>query len=212
MNIKILKVALTGLLLSVCSIANAGIITVDAFNSGVYNSSGSHNNNQNLNTTSTRRSWLAFDLSSVNEQIVSATLEVWSNASNNSGQDFYWWDVSTPYSSFNSGANVSIYNDLGAGTVLASGTHEAGQINSYSMNAAAIIDMNLSTGTWLVGGNNTGSGNAFGYTNGVGSGDVLRLILETGQIQQASVPEPSTLAIFALSLVGLASRRFKKQK
>jgi hypothetical protein len=41
---------------------------------------------------------------------------------------------------------------------------------------------------------------------------VLRLILETGQIQQASVPEPSTLAIFALSIVGLASRRFKKQK
>jgi hypothetical protein len=32
-----------------------------------------------------------------------------------------------------------------------------------------------------------------------------------GQIGLVNVPEPSTLAIFALGLIGLASRRFKKQ-
>jgi len=30
-------------------------------------------------------------------------------------------------------------------------------------------------------------------------------------LREASVPEPSTLAIFALGMIGLASRRFKKQ-
>jgi hypothetical protein len=30
-------------------------------------------------------------------------------------------------------------------------------------------------------------------------------------VDAAEVPEPSTLAIFALGLMGLASRRFKKQ-
>lgn len=211
MNKKILKVALAGLVLSVCSFANAGIITVDAFNSGAYESNGSHNNNQNINTTSNRGSWLAFDLSGVSEQIVSATLEVWSDSRNDTGQAFSWWDVSTPYASFNSGVNTSIYKDLISGTVLASGIHEAGQINSFIMNASAIVDLNLSTGTWLVGGNNNDSGNAFGWTNGVDTGDTLRLILETGQIPETSVPEPSTLAIFALGIIGLASRRFKKQ-
>ena len=29
--------------------------------------------------------------------------------------------------------------------------------------------------------------------------------------RQTQVPEPSTLAIFALGMIGLASRRFKKQ-
>ena len=33
----------------------------------------------------------------------------------------------------------------------------------------------------------------------------------TGVLFQATVPEPSTLAIFALGVMGLASRRFKKQ-
>jgi hypothetical protein len=31
------------------------------------------------------------------------------------------------------------------------------------------------------------------------------------EVQPQNVPEPSTLAIFALSLMGLAARRFKKR-
>ena len=46
----------------------------------------------------------------------------------------------------------------------------------------------------------------YGWTNGAVSFDTVR-----AQLYSTEVPEPSTLAIFALAMMGLASRRFKKQ-
>tara|TARA_R110001599_G_scaffold334602_1_gene550980 strand:- start:252 stop:896 length:645 start_codon:yes stop_codon:yes gene_type:complete len=51
------------------------------------------------------------------------------------------------------------------------------------------------------------SGVAFNGTVGSTSGDLTLAINGS----TTSVPEPSTLAIFALGMIGLASRRFKKQ-
>lgn len=58
----------------------------------------------------------------------------------------------------------------------------------------------------------------FGYTpwatdlnRGYGEGVVTVNTIIDEEEQVASVPEPSTLAIFALGVIGLASRRFKKE-
>lgn len=50
---------------------------------------------------------------------------------------------------------------------------------------------------------------AFSYRNGTGSFNVNVAAITSSSV--SVVPEPSFLAIFALGLFGLASRRFKKQ-
>ncbi|WP_259368488.1 PEP-CTERM sorting domain-containing protein [Colwellia sp. BRX10-4] len=46
---------------------------------------------------------------------------------------------------------------------------------------------------------------------GPGSHSTTNIRTNTWLVKKAEVPEPSTLAIFALGMIGLASRRFKKQ-
>jgi hypothetical protein len=46
---------------------------------------------------------------------------------------------------------------------------------------------------------------------GPGSNTSANYYTNTWLVKKAEVPEPSTLAIFALGMIGLASRRFKKQ-
>ncbi|MBA6293637.1 PEP_CTERM-anchored TLD domain-containing protein [Colwellia sp. MB3u-70] len=70
------------------------------------------------------------------------------------------------------------------------GTHSAG----YANNASAYYNGNVN------------------ILGGAGLSQFKLLELETVTFAQATdVPEPSTLAIFALGMIGLASRRFKKQ-
>jgi len=44
---------------------------------------------------------------------------------------------------------------------------------------------------------------------GLSNGSIVNT--QSGAVSRTSVPEPSTLAIFALGMIGFASRRFKKQ-
>ena len=61
--------------------------------------------------------------------------------------------------------------------------------------------------------------NAAGGSTFDAVGDISAFVSDSGNVgenynhvfKSASVPEPSTLAIFALGIIGLASRRFKKQ-
>ena len=48
-------------------------------------------------------------------------------------------------------------------------------------------------------------------SSGPGSKTAVNYNTNTWLVKKAEVPEPSTLAIFALGMIGLASRRFKKQ-
>jgi len=54
----------------------------------------------------------------------------------------------------------------------------------------------------------TGNAIRFGYNNG--SQIALHEVTFNGNVSTTSVPEPSTFAIFALGMIGLASRRYKK--
>jgi hypothetical protein len=56
-----------------------------------------------------------------------------------------------------------------------------------------------------------GSNLHMGYKNGIVELGNASTIFGVGLVKNTVVPEPSTLAIFGLGLLGLASRRFKKQ-
>lgn len=189
---------------------NASIITIDASNSGWYTSSGFFNSTTgNINAdVGTRNNWLGFDLSTITDTITSATLEVFSNASNDSGQLFTWSDVTTTYGDLGTVAGTSIFNDLGTGITYATGVHTAGLINSFILNAAGIASLNATSSNWAIGGSHDGTGgvDAFGFTGGVGGGDHIKLVLNT----TASVPEPASIALLGLGLAGIGFSRKKK--
>jgi len=194
----------------------ATIVTIDAVNSGRYQDSGWYNGTQNNmfvgNLGPWYRNWLGFDLSTVTDTITSATLEVASDPQNTSGQLFTWSDVTTAYASLGTTSGVPIYEDLGTGVAFASGTHTPGTINSFALNAAGIASLNSATSYWAVGGSHSAfNGSAFGYTDGVGSGDHIKLVLNTSN--GPVVPEPATFAIWSMlgGLGMIAARRRRKQ-
>lgn len=187
--------------------ASATLITLDAINSGWYTATFANGNSGNINTTiaTQRHNWLGFDLSGVTETIVSATLEVASHSSNDFTPVFTWSEITSAYASLGT-TSLAIFNDLADGPVFAQGTHTAGIINSFDLNAAGIASLNISTSNWAIGGSRIGGGiNAFGYTSGVGSGDHIKLVLVT-----RAVPEPFTFALFGLGLAGIGFARRKK--
>ncbi len=191
-------------MLTLCLAATAGRateITLNAVNSGWYDNNGGSNGSANNTAQAgsyfgfSYRNWFGFDLSSVSDPITSATLELYSDGNNDSGQTVSWWDVTTSYSSLGT-SSLATYNDLGSGVLFGSGTHTAGTINSFVLNASAIASLNSATSFWAIGGSNNGS-IAFGYTQGVGSGDNFRLVLN----RASSVPDSgSTLALFGFGL------------
>jgi hypothetical protein len=190
----------------------ADTITVNARNSGYYNlagfSSGAVGNIAQFGTS--YRSWLGFDLSGIDGTITAATLQVASDSRNSSGQTIKWWDVTTPYSQLGSvsgSAGIAIFNDLGAGVSFGQGTHTAGSLNSFALNSSALVSLNAADSFWAIGGVNSQANFAFGYQNGVGNNQTIRLVLD---VQRTGVPDGgSTLIVVGASMLGmLGARRF----
>jgi len=176
MNLKMLKAALAGLVLSVSGIANAGLIyNVDSGWQDFTWEGG-------VGTTSDQGGF-TFELATeglltvVDAFAFGDEFEIWLNGSFNSVTS----DVAL-YAPINVGgdADLAISSDFSQGTVaLAAG--------SYS------VDFKLfQNGVASVDGPPFDGGKAF------------------FKVETTSVPEPSTLAIFALGVLGLASRRVKK--
>jgi hypothetical protein len=187
-------------------------ITLDAVNSGWYYKSGTANGSHNgiYSVNGVYRDWLGFDLSSIDEPIIGAVLEVKSNWQNQSGQLFNWWDVTTPYSSLGT-SSLATYNDLGSGILFASGIHTAGTINSFPLNADALASLNASSSFWAVGGQNTVANAAFGWTS-----DYIKLVLTVQDppplnrfAGPASVPDSSSsLVLLGIGVFGVLSMRW----
>jgi hypothetical protein len=196
-----------------CAPSQASIITLDAVDSGWYYKSGTANGSQNgiYSVNRLYRDWLGFDLSGINDPIIGAVLEVKSNGKNQSGQLFNWWDVTTTYANLGT-SSLAIYNDLGGGTLLASGVHTAGTLDVFALNSDGLSSLNAANSFWAIGGQNTVANAAFGYTSGVGSGDFIKLVLTLGDSQplrtqfEGAVPVPetgSTLPLLALGVCGM---------
>tara|TARA_R110001583_G_scaffold195495_2_gene374263 strand:- start:654 stop:1211 length:558 start_codon:yes stop_codon:yes gene_type:complete len=185
MNVKMLKAVVAGLVLSVSGFANAGLIFSD-----------------NTNITTSGQSDIASFSSIGFEDYTNIIFSV--DARGDFGEN-----ESNEYIEFLiDGVNFGQYTWDTFGVTSSTGSSNISSIDkliSFSFNISALQWANFISDdsvqvTW-----NNGSGvgdwsnNYIGYVNyeinGVAS----------------QVPEPTTLAIFALGIMGLASRRFKKQ-
>ena len=213
MKNKFLKGLVAAFALTLSGIANAGLVTLDSDKFGWYASNGSQNGvsaNICAGCFGDYRNWLGFDLSTIAGTIVSAELRVFSNVSNDGNQSIEWYEILTSYNNLGQVSGLAIYNDLGDGQLFSSGVANSNQWNSYTINSAGILSLNSFLGTkWAIGGKNLSNQDAFGYTYAYNQTHPnIQLVLTTGSVD---VPEPSTLSLFALALMGLVSRKFKKQ-
>ncbi len=213
---------LVGLALGLSSFANAGLITINSTDTGWYASNGSHSpGNNNYYVHGSVNDFFIFDLASISENIVSATLRIWNPNNGFTSDDiseiFQIWDVDTNIASIVAGTGgVAAYNDFMSGVKYSETTVNLASNGSYvelNLNSSALAAMNSASGLFAFGGTlstsrDGGYDRLFGYT-GFGAGGVNAVHLELNTT--VDVPEPSTLAIFALGMIGLASRRFKKQ-
>jgi len=197
MNIKMLKAALAGLVLSISGFANAGLIININDNGGFaeFSLSGSDV------LTSSGLMYNGFWISA------GAIPNIWATPGDNAFQ------ITSGFGSHTFGGNNVAINDLWRG-------HNSG-INSYALGLRG-----GSPNTQLAGTSISISGvfltnmafsnfNTGFYTTSLlgphGSKATLRDGITLNIGNQIQVPEPSTLAIFALGIMGLVSRRFKKK-
>ncbi|AZQ85334.1 PEP-CTERM sorting domain-containing protein [Colwellia sp. Arc7-635] len=233
MNIKMLKSAVAGLVLSVSGFANAGLIPFAITDIGhvaerLNYGAGAIDVNGPARITTDYANTLSdnwFQEVYMDGQSLSYSIE-WKFSNNLSMKDRFteavtvgssvqwlinsngtesiingtwWWSDSSKQNNFDWTTSGSSFSDddgiWGAGLI----------VNGDS--GSGIRSNNT---TWGVGNYNSGDTSQRVWTNNVTTSGVTDL-KNIMYIKTTEVPEPTTLAIFALGILGLASRRFKKQ-
>ncbi len=201
MNIKMLKAALAGLVLTVSDIASAGLITLDfddfESNSAGYTYYASPFNTEGFQLTG---NFIGNDYAIAGsghiDYINSASLITFGDEThtlqqiNASSFDLLSLDFTQINALLGNYNNLSFIGNLaGGGTV------------SQMINFDNIFNVqNIAF---------TGFTNLTSVQFSNGSSQALQI--DNIVLRTTNVPEPSTLAIFALGIIGLASRRFKKK-
>ena len=191
MNRKMVKMALAGLMLSVGGFANAGLINFDYSGPGL----------SDVDTSTT--SEISFNIF---DDLILEDLNVFINISGNfTGNNDIWIEhLSKTVQLFASAGT----NDDALGSMQALFDDEASSLPStnkvgtfQSVDLLSAFDGMTTNGTWTL--------RIADNTIFPGEGDDLITWSLRGTATE--VPEPSTLAIFALGLMGLVSPRFRKQ-
>jgi len=209
MNIKTLKAALLGLAVTVSSLANAGIITDTDNDSFIDETTGLEwmdfgiNNIHSYNEvsdllTSTYTGW--------NLATESQVLNLWTNAfevqhitawPNTAGGGYLYYMYAND---IGKQIMLDVYSTMAYGYENWRGIGSLGLFERADGGMAYAFFTSWAEHTEVYGRDND-------YESYRASND---LRYSTMLVKSTEVPEPSTLAIFALGMIGLASRRFKK--
>jgi len=195
MNYKFLNTAIIGLILSISSlinVANAGLITYEiSTNTWIY--SGFSKTNVG-NYKYTGFGVLANDGGT---KIGGGSHFLWNAGITGGGVGTYnWTDYSDYY--FPIGYQIEVIGAKWTNIEVRSNNQGEGVFGYQHLSNTQLIGTQIANGTVLDGVFTFGSAGSYATWSYVAN--------STNQ-----VPEPSTLAIFALGMIGLASRRFKKQ-
>lgn len=203
MNIKTLKAAIAGLVLSVSGFANAGLITFESGHSGYFA-------NESIQLD-------GFDITHSGSF---AYIQNTSSQAGNGSNVLYSYNRSTISLSatsgelfsllaFDGGESHNIFPHGWSNAIQVTGFNLAGQVAQSIFRLD--IDKSYLTGLETF---SLSSFTGLSRVEFVGVCDTTcnpEFSLDNISVATQAVPEPSTLAIFALSIMGLASRRFKKQ-
>jgi hypothetical protein len=198
MKFYVLKAAFAGLVLSVSGFANAGIIELN------WDTTLSSTNI--VGTTSGDNVSLVFRFNSLTNDLSNLVL----NQNNFLDYSFYLNDGRFMTFDLLESGSLLFYGSNNFFSFDALGSLVGVQSfyiydNSVMSNIAGVNG--IGNGMYNNGRNCTLCGSTSFSVNNVASG----LSASSWTVNHAQVPEPSTLAIFALGMIGLASRRFKKQ-
>ncbi len=201
MNIKILKAAVAGLVLLVSSFSNAGLLYdagTPASGSGFCDAEG---------CSGSTEWWVLDDFTSSSDWLITG-FEFFSVSGSNLNYISTSWEIISSDDPFGaalySGSNVA---NVSGNSYLLSGLNIALSAGDYFLAHHHDYSVEYATAAMV-----TGNSGSFFHTDKA-SFEVTR----TGELAQkiygnvAVVPEPTTLAIFALGVIGLASRRVKKE-
>jgi hypothetical protein len=183
MNIKMLKAAVAGLVLSISGFANAGLITFDTASTPGITLGGS-------------MTWKATGGGHLYDESYDRTSSI-------------IFDTDTYVTSFD--LNNKPWEGYGTSTNVTDYLIRAFDVNNIQIwNAQVDISSYGTWDNWLT--LNVNIANVrelrFGAAGPSAWPSIDNLVINE---QSTDVPEPSTLAIFALGIMGLASRRFKKK-
>lgn len=195
MNLKMLKAAFTGLVLLASGFANAGLIDhiIDVTYDGT-SSQFTYTGDGNLEQGGT-----------LQLNFAAAPFDYWNNMSRSFWPAILVLPVGVRYGDY-SWSYLLDGVSVNTGNVFNDRTDEVHIFNTvnryrgmfdeivlnYTLNTSATVDINNIDGTPFVFWND--------------------LPFNADYVEGVAIPEPSTFAIFALGLIGLASRRFKKNR
>lgn len=227
MKLKILKIAIAGLLLSITTLANAAMIKSYDFNGNLSDTLGNGSDLVSLGGFVSGGQY-HFDaaegliLNSAVSSITDFAFEIGFTATD-------WEHAWNRLVNFNTGDQGLYYSNNGGGVGVSPYDPAAYVSGSLATNTPYVLSFVKSSGfyTTSINGSSVTFNDTNGYTtpslnvlrffeddvdeNFSGSVDFIRIHDDASSFGQiAVVPEPSTLAIFTLGIIGLASRRFKK--
>jgi len=220
MKLKFIQAAVAGLMLSVCSVANAGLITTTFTSNDFLSIPGSGTSGPaSLYPSTIEVSNLLGSIVDINVSLIGLT-STWPDdliiALLNPLNDAVYLMHSADGSGDINNINL-IFDDQALGLLSNYGQIRTGsyQVSKYgAYNPPFYGGFSGIYGSDLSHFNGTARNGSYKlyiadvYTGDVGSLQGWSIEITTEQIE---VPEPSTLTIFALGIMGLASRRFKKQ-